>query len=99
MDSFNHPEYGLSSQFTVKAMAKKIAKSIVGKSMDGDQRIAPNVPPVRRAERARTRRDGATGARRTGPALPFRWDPSARTPVPAGGTQHPRAWGPGLSPS
>ncbi len=46
MDSFHQPEYGLRSQFTVKATAKKIAKSMVGKSIGSDQRIAPNVPPV-----------------------------------------------------
>src|ERR1700722_2755143 len=53
MDSFHQPEYGLRSQFTVKATAKKIAKSMVGKSIGSDQRIAPNVPPVARSERAR----------------------------------------------
>jgi hypothetical protein len=40
----------------VKATAKKIAKSIVGKSIRGDQ-IAPNVPPVARPERARVMRE------------------------------------------
>ena len=48
MDSFHHPAYGLSSQFTVKATAKKMAKSIVGKSIGSDQLIAPNVLPVAR---------------------------------------------------
>src|ERR1700733_15114535 len=54
MDSFHQPAQGLRSQFTVKAMAKKIAKSIVGKSIGSDQRIAPNVLLVARCERART---------------------------------------------
>src|SRR5580704_7372948 len=61
MDSFHQPAYGLRSQFTVKAMAKKMAKSIVGKSMRSDQRRAPNAPnvlPVTVSERARTGRDG-----------------------------------------
>ena len=58
MDSFHHPAYGLRSQFTVKATAKKMAKSMVGKSIRGDQRTAPNVPPVARPTRARCGRDG-----------------------------------------
>jgi hypothetical protein len=37
----------LVSQFTVKAMAKKMAKSKVGKSMRPDQLAAPNVLPPR----------------------------------------------------
>ena len=61
MDSFHRPGYGLSSQFTVKATAKKMAKSMVGKSIGSDQRSAPNVPPVARSERARTGRDGPIG--------------------------------------
>ena len=67
MDSFHQPAYGLRSQFTVKAMAKKMAKSIVGKSIGCDQRRAPNVPPVARSERARTRRDGTAWSRRRRP--------------------------------
>jgi hypothetical protein len=39
----------LVSQFTVKAMAKKMAKSKVGKSMRPDQLAAPNVLPPRAA--------------------------------------------------
>src|ERR1700722_4796633 len=57
MDSFHQPEYGLRSQFTVKATAKKSAKSMVGKSIGSDQRIAPTVPPVARSERARIARE------------------------------------------
>jgi hypothetical protein len=45
MDSFHATGYGLVSQFTVKAMAKKMAKSKVGKSMRPDQLAAPNVLP------------------------------------------------------
>ena len=53
MDSFHQPACGLRSQFTVKAMAKKMAKSMVGKSIGSDQqRIAPNVLPVAHPERA-----------------------------------------------
>src|SRR5580704_12465077 len=58
MDSFHQPAYGLRSQFTVKAMAKKMAKSIVGKSIRGNQRTAPNVLPVASAERAPPGREG-----------------------------------------
>ena len=47
MDSFHATGYGLVSQFTVKAMAKKMAKSKVGKSMRPDQLAAPNVLPPR----------------------------------------------------
>src|SRR5271170_2485906 len=50
MDSFHATGYGLVSQFTVKAMAKKMAKSNVGKSMRPDQLAAPNVLPPRAVE-------------------------------------------------
>src|ERR1700734_1586116 len=39
MDSFHQPEYGLRSQFTGKAWAKKMARSVVGKSIRCDQRL------------------------------------------------------------
>ena len=45
MESFHAPGYGLRSQFTVKATAKKMAKSMVGKSIGRDQVTAPNVQP------------------------------------------------------
>ena len=67
MDSFHGTGYGLGSQFTVKAMAKKMAKSNVGKSMRPDQLAAPNVLPPRAARGSRVVPNGRDLARRRAP--------------------------------
>ncbi len=52
MPSFQGTGYGLSSQFTVKATAKKMAKSMVGKSMARWWvRVAPALALSTRRER------------------------------------------------
>jgi hypothetical protein len=54
IDSFHATGYGLVSQSTVEAMAKKMAKSKVGKSLRPDQLAAPNVLPQRATPSHRT---------------------------------------------